>query len=49
MMRTAFPDLEWTIEEQVAEGDKVACYRPFGSFLTKGYSIFVKARGLPSK
>ena len=21
----AFPDLEWTIEEQVAEGDKVAC------------------------
>jgi steroid delta-isomerase-like uncharacterized protein len=25
-MRTAFPDLEWTIEEQVAEGDKVACY-----------------------
>src|SRR5262249_57867753 len=26
MMRTAFPDLEWTIEEQVAEGDKVACY-----------------------
>jgi len=26
MMRTAFPDLEWTFEEQVAEGDKVACY-----------------------
>jgi steroid delta-isomerase-like uncharacterized protein len=26
MMRTAFPDLEWTIEEQVAEGDKVALY-----------------------
>jgi steroid delta-isomerase-like uncharacterized protein len=26
MMRTAFPDLEWTIEEQVAEGDKVAAY-----------------------
>ena len=26
MMRTAFPDLEWTIEEQVAEGDKVAGY-----------------------
>jgi steroid delta-isomerase-like uncharacterized protein len=25
-MRTAFPDLEWTIEEQVAEGDKVAAY-----------------------
>jgi len=25
-MRTAFPDLEWTFEEQVAEGDKVACY-----------------------
>lgn len=25
-MRTAFPDLEWTIEEQVAEGDTVACY-----------------------
>ena len=25
-MRTAFPDMEWTIEEQVAEGDKVACY-----------------------
>jgi steroid delta-isomerase-like uncharacterized protein len=25
-MRTAFPDLEWTIEEQVAEGDAVACY-----------------------
>jgi steroid delta-isomerase-like uncharacterized protein len=25
-MRTAFPDLEWTIEEQVAEGDKVALY-----------------------
>jgi hypothetical protein len=23
--------------------------QPFGSFLTKGYSIFVKARGLPSK
>ncbi len=26
MMRTAFPDLEWTIEELVAEGDKVASY-----------------------
>jgi steroid delta-isomerase-like uncharacterized protein len=26
MMRTAFPDLQWTIEEQVAEGDKVAGY-----------------------
>lgn len=25
-MRTAFPDLEWIIEEQVAEGDTVACY-----------------------
>ena len=25
-MRTAFPDLEWTIEEQVAERDKVAVY-----------------------
>lgn len=25
-MRTAFPDLEYTIEEQVAEGDTVACY-----------------------
>jgi steroid delta-isomerase-like uncharacterized protein len=25
-MRTAFPDLEYTIEEQVAEGDAVACY-----------------------
>lgn len=25
-MRAAFPDLEWTIEEQVAEGDTVACY-----------------------
>ncbi|HEY7779043.1 MAG TPA: ester cyclase [Ktedonobacterales bacterium] len=24
-MRAAFPDLEWTIEDQVAEGDKVAC------------------------
>ncbi|HLZ61519.1 MAG TPA: ester cyclase [Ktedonosporobacter sp.] len=23
-MRTAFPDLEWTIEDQVAEGDTVA-------------------------
>ena len=26
MMRTAFPDLEWTIEEQVAEGDTLASY-----------------------
>ena len=26
MMRAAFPDLEWTIEEQVAEGEKVAVY-----------------------
>ena len=25
-MRAAFPDLEWTIEDQVAEGDKVAVY-----------------------
>lgn len=25
-MRTAFPDLEWTIEDQVAEGDKVAVF-----------------------
>jgi steroid delta-isomerase-like uncharacterized protein len=25
-MRSAFPDLEYTIEEQVAEGDMVACY-----------------------
>lgn len=25
-IRTAFPDQEWTIEEQVAEGDTVACY-----------------------
>lgn len=25
-MRAAFPDLEWTIEEQIAEGDTVACY-----------------------
>lgn len=25
-LRTAFPDLEWTIEEQVAEADKVASY-----------------------
>jgi steroid delta-isomerase-like uncharacterized protein len=25
-MRAAFPDLEYTIEEQVAEGDTVACY-----------------------
>lgn len=25
-MRAAFPDLELTIEEQVAEGDTVACY-----------------------
>lgn len=25
-MRAAFPDLEWIIEEQVAEGDTVACY-----------------------
>lgn len=24
--RTAFPDLEYTIEEQIAEGDTVACY-----------------------
>ncbi len=24
MVRTAFPDLEWTIEELVAEGQKVA-------------------------
>ena len=26
MIRTAFPDLQWTIEELVAEGDKVANY-----------------------
>jgi steroid delta-isomerase-like uncharacterized protein len=26
MVRTAFPDLEWTIEELVAEGEKVASY-----------------------
>ena len=26
MMRTAFPDLEWTIEELVAEGDTLASY-----------------------
>ncbi len=26
MMRTAFPDLHWTIEELVAEGQKVASY-----------------------
>ena len=26
MMRTAFPDLEWTVEELVAEGEKVASY-----------------------
>src|SRR5947207_4756558 len=26
MIRTAFPDLQWTIEELVAEGDKVASY-----------------------
>ena len=26
MIRTAFPDLHWTIEELVAEGDKVASY-----------------------
>lgn len=26
MMRMAFPDLEWTIEELVAEGEKVASY-----------------------
>ncbi len=26
MMRTAFPDLAWTIEELVAEGEKVASY-----------------------
>lgn len=25
-LRAAFPDLEWTIEEQVAEGATVACY-----------------------
>lgn len=24
MMRSAFPDLEWTIEDEVGEGDKVA-------------------------
>jgi len=26
MMRTAFPDLQWTVEELVAEGEKVASY-----------------------
>jgi steroid delta-isomerase-like uncharacterized protein len=26
LMRTAFPDLEWTIEEQVAEGNTLASY-----------------------
>ncbi len=25
-MRTAFPDLEWTIEDMIAEGDRVAVY-----------------------
>ena len=25
-LRAAFPDMEWTLDEQVAEGDKVACH-----------------------
>jgi predicted ester cyclase len=46
MFRTAFPDLHFTIEDQIAEGDKVVILYtvqgPQGSF--DGYRCYWKAR-----